>query len=250
MQAEEIFSVWAPEASVWAAWVKPVLFTAIEKLKNEDVTPGSEAFDLSWLPRAGDTALVVNLAGAQSVRVGAALAQEGYCPVPLFNTTLNAKPVLETVSGIVVELVRSSAVLRGLMLPENAPPAFLLDCKRTEGRPVAGLYDNRWVVFPQDFPSANFLRAQGITRVLVVQPGMGVADDLSYVLDKWQSGGLTVEIQAVEADGRPGETAAYTRSRFRAFMMWTRATLIASLGLRLSSAGGFGGAVPVPGSGG
>ena len=43
----------------------------------------------------------------------------------------------------------------------HAPPAFLLDSDRMKApAPDPGRFDNRWLVFPQDFPSAAFLRSR------------------------------------------------------------------------------------------
>ena len=55
--------------------------------------------------------------------------------------------------------------------------------------PGPGTFDNRWVVFPQDFPSAAFLRSRGVAEVLLIQAGAQPQEDLAHVLLRWQQGG-------------------------------------------------------------
>jgi hypothetical protein len=81
---EEVFSVWAPQGSIWSRWVAPVLFAQTfwdTRIKSEPVTPQH----FPWLrKRMSDTVLVVNLPGADSVEVGFAVAAVGFRPVPLY----------------------------------------------------------------------------------------------------------------------------------------------------------------------
>jgi hypothetical protein len=42
MNQEEVFSVWAPQGSIWSRWVAPVLFAQTywdTRIKSEPVTP-------------------------------------------------------------------------------------------------------------------------------------------------------------------------------------------------------------------
>ena len=101
---------------------------------------------------------------------GFELAKDGYRPVPLYNTTSGRQQrvppnncVLTDVSVLVQMLcVPLPDHVRNTIVGDN-PPAFLLDSRRLRGEkaPAPGVYDNRWMVFPQDFPSAKFLQARG-----------------------------------------------------------------------------------------
>jgi hypothetical protein len=107
------------------------------------------------------------------------------------------------------------------------------------------LFDNRWVVLPQDFPSGTFLKANGIDRVLLLHDRDGQPrEDLAHVLLRWQEAGVAI------AAARPGGAAAELRvarpSRFRA--AWY--ALLVTFGLRPNSAGGFGSIIPMPSPGG
>ena len=52
------------------------------------------------------------------------------------------------------------------------------------------LFDNSWDVYPQDLPSAEYLFAQGICKVIVVGPD--VAKDLKKILYKYQKKNIDI----------------------------------------------------------
>ncbi len=112
--------------------------------------------------------------------------------------------------------------------------------------PKPGAFDNRWVVFPQDFPSATYLRARGITEVLLLHEGREAAEDLAHVLRRWQENGLRMQSAAPLERGRISDLVVKRPSGFR--RAWYR--VIAAAGLRRNNAGGFGGVIPMPSSGG
>src|SRR6185312_9041865 len=81
---EGIFSIWAPEDSLWSRWAKPVLFAHLDR-----VQPYAEPepfVDISWSPDPAERiALVLDLPAAEGVAFGIELAARGYRPVPLYN---------------------------------------------------------------------------------------------------------------------------------------------------------------------
>jgi hypothetical protein len=108
------------------------------------------------------------------------------------------------------------------------------------GKPAPGLYDNRWITLPQDFPSATFLQARGIRRVVLVQGSARDAkEDLSHVLLRWQEGGIELSWHTLEG-GRAGDLTVPPPSFFR--KAWYR--LVATASLKRSNVGGFGAALP------
>jgi hypothetical protein len=141
-----------------------------------------------------------------------------------------------------------AGVLTRLALPTDAPPAFLLDDRRQRGhrQPGPGDYDNRWLVFPQDFPSAGLLRSRGIQRVLVVAARRPPAEDLAHVLLRWQEGGLPIT-SVNPAAPRASEPLVVSRPRFYRSLFYRALVLV---GFRRNAAGGFGGRVPEPSRGG
>ena len=64
------------------------------------------------------------------------------------------------------------------------------------------MYDNRSAVFASDFPTATFLRGNGILRArLVRDTTYAIGDDLRYALRHWIEGGIT--INSFSAQGTP-----------------------------------------------
>lgn len=260
MGPEEIYQVWAPADSVWSPWVAPVVFSQLRYAEPNVITDESPS-ELPWITGADPirTALILDLPGGKAVWTAIALARRGYRPVFLINSALGPAgfddlglpcPSLPAsavdMRPLVVALCGATPLLQGIEMKQDAPPAFLLDSLRTKGSVAIReeLFDNRWVVFPQDFPSAQFLLGRGIASVVLVQEGsLAPQEDLAHVLLRWQESG--VEIFAIDLNA--GSVAVQIKvprpSRFRA--LWYRTRTI--LGLHRSWVGGFG---AFPGEGG
>ncbi|HUL15889.1 MAG TPA: hypothetical protein VLV88_07825 [Terriglobales bacterium] len=263
--AKEIYSIWAPETSVWSPWVAPVIFHALEALSDakRDITPEFGHAPIPVSPGEA-TAVILDLPGAESVRYAITLAAKGFCLVPLFNsspapekdlvslalipsapTTFPAPTEQATVSmrELLFAMLAATDVLSAKQTPAAAPPVFLLDSRRLKGdKPLqAGLFDNRWMVFPQDFPSARFLLEHGIRRVLLVQEAEASPQkDLAHVLLRWQEARLEISSFATARSGNVEAIIVPRPSWFRA--VWYRA--LAALGLKRNPAGGYGGVFP------
>jgi len=259
MTPEELFAAWAPADSVWSQWVIPVPFAQIvyfdaEPEKSLEILP-----DLNGFRFDSDLGIIVDLPGGDSIRYGIALARLGFRPVAAFDGspgpfTAAGPPhhaaqedvgharatVVVDMRDLLFTLCATGPILQGISIASSAPPAFLLDSLRMKGdhAPDPRLFDNRWKVFPQDFPSAKFLQEQGVRRILLIQEDAGQPqEDLAHVLLRWQEAGL--EILASRKAGANQHTAIRVAkpSRFRA--SWYRGLEI--LGLRRNSVGGFGG---------
>lgn len=257
MDGSQLFDVWAPQDSVWSRWAKPALFTQLPPalpatpmpVHSGDFPPeppDPPAFDAG--PIDTWTAFVVDMPGPQSVELGLSLARAGYRPVPLFNTAYHLAAIVP-VEPILRKLRDAEPEMRSFVLPADAPPAFLLDAKRLNPSmsPDPGKFDNRWAVFPQDFPSANFLLSHGIRQVIVLQPDslQGKPQlDLAHVLLRWREAGIELYAQDPDGQNAPGVLQVDRPSSFRS--LFYRALTLA--GLRRNSAGGFGSIVPVPSS--
>jgi hypothetical protein len=248
MTNEECFELWAPRGVVWSQWAKPVLFAQLGRQSSGGGDPARGDFDVSWVPepRRG-TAVIVDLPGADSAAAGLALARRGYRPVPLYNTSLGPSPVVDA-EPIARLLAPGAELLREAALPPDAPPAFLLDARRMRptAAPTPGKFDNRWVVFPQDFPSGTHLLARGIGEVLLLHLGDTPQEDLAHILLRWRQAGLRIVGADARGAGRPRELTVRVPSMFR--RAWHRAMALA--GLRRNDAGGFGAVIPVPSAGG
>jgi hypothetical protein len=257
MNRDEVFSVWAPQSSIWSRWVAPVLFAQTfwdTRIESQLISPSQQ---LAWLQqRPSDTAVVVDLPGSDSVEVGFALAAAGWQPVPLYNASPGPEEIVGLGAGspgvwnavidmgpIVDAISRVTASLQQSRFSGQVAPAFLLDSVRLSGtKPVEkGVFDNRWMVFPQDFPSASFLLQHGIRQALVIQKGrLEPQDDLAHTLLRWQEAGIVILSKKLDDDSFPVKIMVKRPSRYKA--TWYRA--LAQLGLRRSSAGGFGSYIP------
>ena len=246
MTNEEIFDVWAPADAVWSRWAKPVLFAQRSGITLPPERSAPAIAD-RWLPPAsGQRAIIVDLPGSEALRIGLALAGRGHRPVPLYNTCDDPAAVID-VRPLVTALARAVPDLGKLSLPPDAPPAFLLDSHRMQPAvlPAPGKFDNRWVVFPQDFPSATFLQAHGIRDVVLIQEADYPQEDLAHVLRRWQDAGLAIHVLKPQEDTLRSVVVVkpswFKRLGYR---------FAAMSGLRRNNAGGFGAIVPTPGSGG
>jgi hypothetical protein len=248
MQREALFEIWVPPGGLWSLWARPILFAQMPEAGSGPA--GGEpwrALDVGWAPGAGEqTVLVVDLPGEESVRMGLALAGRGYRPVPLYNACTGPHEVID--QGPIIEALRAGAGYLAAQALTDAAPAFLLDARRMsparEIRPRA--FDNRWKVFPQDFPSAGFLTGRGFTRALLIQRGRThPQEDLAHALCRWQDAGMALAAKDVAGGARPGPITVDRPAWYRS--AWQR--VLAVLGLRRGPRGGFGGVVPEPSHG-
>ena len=250
MTNEQIFDQWCPASSRWATWAKPVLFTA-PFAQHYDAPLGHEwqKLDVSWAPKnSSDTAVILELPGTQALLYALALFPLGYQPVPLFNCCAAEQHEVLPTEGIRNYLMRGVLDLQGRELPPGALPAFILDSSRLHGlnTPHPGLFDNRWMTFPQDFPSGTFLKEACIGKVLLVREGDGQPQlDLAPVLMRWQEAGVQVLQVDVAHPGEPQPLMVRPPPRYR----WFFQRALALAGFLPNSAGGFGSIIPMPGGG-
>lgn len=247
MNAREIFEVWAPPRSPWSDWVKAPLFVNLAVTAPQSTQHLWAAQDLGRIPEAdGKTALVVDLPGIQSLIIGLALTRIGFRPVPLYNVSPGYNEAVPT-APLRALLDHGANDLEKTTLAADAPPAFLIDSDRLARNAGPGDFDNRWMVFPQDFPSASFLKSQGIRRVVVLMPvGRELSDDLVHVLIRFQEDGLEVHAGAFDGARAPSAIERVVVRKPWFYRQLFRRALV-MLGFRRSSAGGFGSMIPVPG---
>lgn len=200
------------------------------------------------------------LPGDGAVRLAMLLAERGYRPVPVINaspgpvglkitslpqhaTESRQSTVVLDMASLVREVCVGTEILRKLSFEPDAPPVFILDALRLKGtNPIRDdMFDNRWMVFPQDFPSAGFLAHKAIKQVTLVQAEKAQPlEDLSHVLLRWQEAGIEILAHSNRDTDAPSKITIGRPSRFKA--SWYRA--MATVGLRRSSVGGFGSFIP------
>lgn len=179
----------------------------------------------------------------------------GFRPVPVINAVPGPAEISlgltrPVATGAVIDMVAIvnamlsfTELVRRAPLAPNAPPVFLLDSQRIDSQaaPEEGSFDNRWIVIPQDFPSAEFLSRQGISKVLLVQQDrLTPRDDLAHVLLRWQQRGIEIWGKRLDSSAGPERVIVKQPHRFKT--AWYR--VLAMAGLQRSSAGGFGSYAP------
>jgi hypothetical protein len=243
MTSQDCFAIWAPENALWTEWAKPVAFTGVVMASLGEAPLDVPKLEIPGLPEGwSQTAIVVDLPGEEAVAAGLMLAARGFRPVPLFNGTMGPNAVID-VQQITRALGAAAPGLSQMTLAPDARPAFLLDSRRGEllGADDPGRYDNRWIVLPQDFPSAAFVLNKGIREVVVIQRQiLTPAEDLSHVLLRWQRAGIRLKVIDLATGDVTDDVKLWRPSKFR--MAWYVA--VALLGLRRSNVGGFGSTVP------
>ncbi len=193
-EEKDIYSVWAPPGCDWVDWVRPVPFVEMERYTKDYRIAATVLPVVSFLKEnTGDSAILVDLPGADGVTMGMALAKQGFRPIPIYNGTLEqpgARAMVDNQSAAIA-LKRATPLLASLSLPQDAPPAFLTDRNRLQQfQLMESLYDNSWDVFPQDLPSARYLLDKGIRKIIILSKS--VAPDLKKVLYAHQKKGLEI----------------------------------------------------------
>jgi len=234
---KEIYKLWAPSDNHWTAWCKPVIFASIGATGSTAITIPS----IAWLDVVkNNTIIIVDLPSDAGVLVGLGLAEMGYRPVPLYNgvNPKNDSSIVNS-SGIEKIIASGTSFLRQMKILNNAPPAFLLDANRLKDKDLRGIkFDNRWSLFEQDLPSANYLLNNGIERIIVcIEGGTKIQEDLAKILNKYQKIGIKI----FTTDGRTISPITIKKpSGFRMFSY----RFFTIFGLRRNATGGFGGRAP------
>ncbi|HLP84480.1 MAG TPA: hypothetical protein VK157_09025 [Phycisphaerales bacterium] len=243
----DLFETWAPPRVRWSAWAKPVLF--MQDRNNFRAEPYSlnvpDDIVHATAQATSRAAVVIDLPGSSAVALALALARRGMRPVPLHNCSVGPGVNTYNAHEVILAYADAGRELLSLKIPDDAAPVFIIDSARLRGFASPNMYDNRWMVFPQDFPSARALREANLTRVVLVRRGDTIEHDLRTVLRGWKRDG--VEIELFDLDRGSLTPLTYSLSWLGAMGDVIR---LAFTGLRTNSAGGFGGVVPDVSSGG
>jgi hypothetical protein len=179
--------------------------------------------------------------GVEAVATGLALAEVGYRPVPLFNASPPPikprhphepppeSPAVVDVDSILAAIVQCTDALRQIKIPSTAPPAFLIDQLRsTPSRPIRdGLYDNRSWVYTTDFPTADLLRDEGITGLILFTASYEPpAADLDHLLRVWAKGGLAIRRQTLWEPGPPAPLELPRPSWLTGLKLWLKGRFV------------------------
>jgi len=190
--AQQVYKIWAPVGKRWVDWVRPVPFVALGECSKVYSISDFSIPTMDFLGRAtGDTAILVDRPGAESVKTGLALAKLGYRPIPIYNGTMEQQGARATVDNqsVAVALVMGAEVLQDIEIKEEAPPAFLTDSNRMQRfKMEIASFDNSWDVYHQDLPSAEYMLGKGIRKIVII--GEAVSKDLKKIFYSFQKKGI------------------------------------------------------------
>ncbi len=200
MTPMDIYKIWAPAGAKWVEWARPVAFIAIDKISKayavEKLLPPPVSYleEDGWNEACKDYAIIIDMAGEESVRTGISLARCGFRPVPLYNGTIEQPCARATVDNqsVARALKIWTSELKELDIEQGASPAFMLDSNRLNMYQMEEtIYDNSWDIYPQDIPSPKYFMDNGIKKILVVGRN-GIARDLKKVLISHQQSGMEI----------------------------------------------------------
>lgn len=193
MTGKEIFAIWAPFGKKWVDWVRPVPFVAVNEYSKgyniSNITTPINFIDMGCT----DTAIIVDLPGAQSVKAGIELAKSGFRPIPIFNGTIEQYGARATVDNqsVGIALINGAVELSKIKISDDALPAFLLDSNRMNRfKMEVALFDNSWDVYPQDLPSAEYFINNGIKKIIII--GESLSKDLKKILYGFQNKNIEI----------------------------------------------------------
>ena len=129
-------------------------------------------------------------------------------------------------------------MLKSLTFAPDSPPVFMLDTNRMNGTRSPGSYDNRWCVFPQDMPTAQYLSNKGIKKI-IVRTTNSIQTDLERILYDYQKNGIALYI--LRADAKSPKEFTAKKQSFAKEMAYRFRVI---LGLKRNATGGFGGKIP------
>lgn len=194
MTGKELFRIWAPVGKKWTDWVRPVPFVMMSEYSKIYSITDLAMQTVDYIEKNNEnTAIIVDLPGAESVKEGIALARLGFRPIPIYNGTVEQQGARATVDNqsVGVALMYGATELDKLEIKDEAPPAFLLDSNRLHRFKMdVTVFDNSWDVYPQDLPSAEYMVSSGIQKVIVA--GESLSKDLKKILFDYQKKSIEI----------------------------------------------------------
>lgn len=204
----EMLDAYDVNAQAWMPYFVPTLIQSLQydSLRNQ-LTPiytpdmaeaygRGQAIARDFLQNAqnpGETALIVDLPGRDSIAFGAGLADAARL-IPTFDNYPHPLGVTKSHETLAAMLTYAGEVeVKQATLPENAPPAFLLDSNRlADYKDENAQFDNRYLA---KLPSAEKLRERGIKSIFYLTPDRTRTvelDDLNEDFVEYKQSGLNV----------------------------------------------------------
>ena len=211
-----------PKAEAWMPYFVPTLIQSLQfaslrnQLKPISMPDMQESYArgqsiardfLANAQNAGETAIIVDVPGRDSIALGAGLAAHAHLITTFdnFPHPLGVTPSHETLAAMLYYAAEIEA--KQAAAPANAPPVFLLDSHRLEAYKDADTqFDNRYLA---KLPSAQKFQERGIKSIIYVTPDRTRTeelDDLNEDFVEYQNKGLNVAMLPL-TDFRPYDVA-------------------------------------------
>lgn len=216
--SKQVLDQWQLDpASPWAPYGKLTLISALDALPKSWELPDVRSLDIvkdaqasaEMLAARGlpaDTMILLDLRGAASVAFTHRLlerSRQPIAPVLTFNNWPSERgmvPADETLAALVEwQPSQPQSAQPDASVPTT--PVFMLDAWRLayrDDQPDDDVYDNRYMLMPNDLPSPEALRAAFITRVLYVVEDLDETDleedDLHDLFSAYQAAGIGIHL--------------------------------------------------------
>lgn len=226
LDSSAMLSAYQPQTEAWMPFFVPTL---IQSLQSETLrgqlaplfTPGmKESYErgqalarefLDFAENAGEVAFVIDLAGPESIALGAGMADSARLITTFdnFPHPLGVTPSHETLGAMLYYAAEIEA--KQQKLSPSAPPVFLLDSKRLAAYGDADTqFDNRYLT---KLPSAERFQERNIKSIIYVTPDRTRTeelDDLNEDFVEYKNKGLNVAMLPLSdftpTDGTGGQT--------------------------------------------
>lgn len=261
--SQSLWQAWGPvPGSPWEPFHCVTLFAAVDELEKDSPKSFLGPVAVPNLPDSIMNATVappwaepgilamIDLPGPESVAFGYHLAATaGFQPVCTFDNWPHKLGVLrsERVLGALLYYAVAMNALRTGLTPASSP-VWICDRERFTGsKPEPGRFDNRYIIEDRLLPGPHLLRAAGIHKIIYVGPGPVTypAEDIRGYLEGLMPYGIVTYTASPADPATWVKPTAYIR-KLGTPSGWS----VLSMNMIRSSAGGFGGFVPEPSSGG
>ncbi|TVQ94047.1 MAG: hypothetical protein EA397_02750 [Deltaproteobacteria bacterium] len=251
-----LFELWAPAFdSPYEPYHCVTLFAALghARTKPHPPPPGvveriedrplikvpDQPIEVHWLNQS--TMVIIDIFGPAAVSLGVRFIQRGCQPVCTFDNWPHPRGVGKPEFTLAALLYYSPLVADAReLIKVDSPPVWLCDASRLVGRrPSPGNFDNRYYLDDTLLPGSNFLKAQGIDRLVIIlgNKSRKLAPDVEAWLADRARDGFEVFSTHLDEPALDVQPIRPVRGHFP------------RIGSR-SAAGGFGSLVPEPSSSG
>lgn len=223
LDKDKLRNVWSvPERSPYARFQKTKTIDSVAEWVNVIKPRYSEGeqnseYGIANLISSGqldsNTAVILDSGGSHSVAMAVKLAEQGYQPVIMFDTSVYANvsngqsaQELATILYFAEQMKRLKE--QGKIKPD-APPVFVLDTHRNNLSSV-GKVNNSYEYKPQDFPTNDDFKQLGINKVVYLNEGNQegrinkdyqsidrVNSDLQPSVLAWQKAGINISYTGI-----------------------------------------------------